>query len=137
MAPPDKFQRNLAKLAKRIEDNAEATVKRAAVVADQVVVVATPVDTGRARGGWQVAIDRPATGPTSDDKDGNDTIARARSIIEGFSIRLHGAIHITNNVSYIQDLENGTSAQAPQGMTRQAVLAARRVIESAKLLRGQ
>jgi hypothetical protein len=135
MASPEQFQRNLAALAKRIEDNAERTIRKAAIVADQVVTTATPVDTGVARSNWQAEIDKPAEGvlPASD-TTGATAMAAAQATIAGFKIRLNRAIHLTNNVSYIRALENGSSAQAPNGMTRKAILAANEVVRKARLL---
>lgn len=136
MATPRQFERSLLKIAERVERNAERTVVRAATAGLQVAVTTTPVDTGQARNGWQAEIDRPAEGvPPVSDRDGNGAIARARSVINQFRARINRAIHLTNNVEYIRSLDEGSSAQAPQGMSRQAAAAAGRVIREARLLR--
>jgi len=75
----------------------------------------TPVKHGRARGGWQVAIgNRPQGQVERLDPSGDATIAAANAVIE--KIVPFCVCHITNNVDYILDLENGHSAQAPNGM---------------------
>jgi hypothetical protein len=125
----------MTQLSRRVEENAGRAVRRAAVVADQVVTLATPVDTGRARSNWRVAIDRPADGFVGAlDQSGQSAIAIANSVIATFRSRVNRAIHITNNLDYIVDLERGSSAQAPEGMTRKAVQAARETLDGVKLL---
>jgi len=85
------------------------------------VVNKTPVDTGRARGGWQVGINGAPEGDTGrlaegkkGDAGGNPVIADG--IGEMNKVPAFGAIHIANNVEYIGRLENGSSDQTPAGM---------------------
>jgi hypothetical protein len=80
------------------------------------IVPRTPVDTGRARGGWYPYADHagaPVVG-------GGPGAAQGRS--EGsFREDLDGAnqfIEVTNGVPYIKRLEYGYSTQAPAGMVR-------------------
>lgn len=77
------------------------------------VVLKTPVDTGRARGNWQVGISKG-----SEEEVDSRTIAA--TIADGSSkiatVELGQAIWIFNNVPYIVFLERGSSSQAPQGM---------------------
>lgn len=79
------------------------------------VVMKTPVDTGRARGGWQLDIggfnDRPFT---PFDKGGGDTVRRESANLG--RLRFGGVVTISNPVTYIVYLEGGSSQQAPQGM---------------------
>lgn len=79
------------------------------------LVQKTPVDTGRARGNWQATIDVPAEQklPTTD-KAGGETISRGLAVLGG--LKPYGTFWITNNVDYIEFLENGSSKQAPAGM---------------------
>lgn len=79
------------------------------------VVMMTPVDSGRARANWQVTQDEPAGGELEAfDKSGGPTIARgaAQALIPSE----FGVTYISNNVPYIEELENGSSKQAPSGM---------------------
>jgi hypothetical protein len=84
------------------------------------VVNKTPVDTGRARGNWQTTLGDPATGTLdTTDQGGNQTIARGSSTVttaEPFSV-----IWLSNNLPYIERLENGYSQQAPNGMVSTTV----------------
>lgn len=79
------------------------------------VVLATPVDTGRARGNWQTTIDTPAegdlnvsygSGGSGAGAAANDALGRAQTAIAG--VRRFGLIWLHNGVEYIQDLEDGT-----------------------------
>ena len=75
------------------------------------VVNKTPVDTGRARGGWQVGVGSSPSGDSSSSNPVSDGLQKMESL------RPYGAIHIANNVEYIGELENGSSKkQAPAGM---------------------
>ena len=79
------------------------------------VVNKTPVDTGRARGNWHVSLGAPLTAITTEtDKGGGATIAKGSHVI--MSVKPFGTIWLSNNLPYIQRLEDGYSAQAPQGM---------------------
>ncbi len=79
------------------------------------VVMKTPVDTGRARGNWQVTIGAPATSARLvADKAGAATISEGLGQLSG--AQPFGVIHVGNNVAYIGKLEEGHSKQAPAGM---------------------
>lgn len=80
------------------------------------IVFRTPVDTGRARGNWQVARG-PSTNATVDqlDKRGVSVLAQGVSTI-AFATEPYGLITIFNNVKYAPRLEAGGSQQAPRGM---------------------
>ena len=72
------------------------------------IVMKTPVDTGRARGNWQVTIGTPAQGwdETEVDKNGGATINKGTSTINQ-DLPPFPQIWITNNVPYIERLEAG------------------------------
>lgn len=78
------------------------------------VVLRTPVDTGRARGNWQLTIGEPADSIIEEIRDPSTVItagAQELRALEAFTV-----IFITNNVPYIIALEGGHSTQAPRGM---------------------
>lgn len=84
------------------------------------LVLKTPVDTGRARGGWQVVIGRFPQGPTDRlDPTGEGTIQAGAGVIA--AIRTPRRCVLSNNVEYIEKLEHGGSRQAPDGMLRRTV----------------
>ena len=79
------------------------------------VVLKTPVDTGRARGGWQASVETFNEDELGkEDKSGSSTISSGSTAIA--KVRLGQTIYIFNNVSYIVALEKGHSKQAPSGM---------------------
>ena len=79
------------------------------------VILKSPVDTGRFRGNWQVAIGTVPSGTLDlDDKTGTATVSKA-------DLKLMGAnagdtIYLANNLPYAVRLEEGYSQQAPAGM---------------------
>jgi len=78
------------------------------------VVLATPVDTGRARGNWQLSSDRPITFTTEEvDRTGSKVINKGLNFLFGPNIVSFTSFWISNNLEYIEDLNNGTSKQAP------------------------
>lgn len=108
----------IAELGKAEDEVPELSLrfqKRLALEALQRVVNRTPVDTGRARGGWQVARTAGDNDPGTEDPAGASTVAAGLSIIDRISIAFQ-EIHIFNNVNYIVFLEEGSSQQAPNGM---------------------
>lgn len=99
------------------------------------VADATPVDTGAAVSNWQLGINlspdsvlppyTPGRYSSTALENLNATIQAGTSIAD--SSKPGDAIHIVNNIHYITELNNGSSNQAPSGMTAIAELAALRV----------
>ena len=82
-----------------------------------MIVRYTPVKDGYARGGWYVTTGRASTSaPRAPDKDGGLTILAGIMALRGASP--FKDVFINNDVPYIEDLENGSSGQAPEGMVR-------------------
>lgn len=127
------FAERIRKIAQGAEVKVASEVIKTAGVCLSTVVPATPVDTGRARGNWQVSISEPITSEIERlDKTGQTVIADGRRRME--ARRQGQTIFITNNVSYIGDLNNGSSAQAPANFVQLAVQAALRYVRSARIL---
>lgn len=105
-----------------VGDWAEGSMAKAAIAAQKIagelfrrVILRTPVKTGRAIGNWQATIGTPSA-LTLDGTDGSDTaILRAIETVRGWRLG-SAAIFLTNNLPYIERLENGWSKQAPNGM---------------------
>jgi len=81
-----------------------------------LIVRKTPVDTGRARGNWQVAVDTEAGEATVDGGPAGAVTAIGLSKLA--SVKAFSTVVIYNNVEYIVFLEEGSSTQAPQGMVQ-------------------
>ena len=106
----------------------DIVIRETALVALRTVVFATPVDTGRARGNWQVTLDGPETRQLETlDKNGGATVSRGTQIIRGSRRRSDTnfrRIYIQNNLPYIGPLNNGSSIQAAAGFVERAAQAA-------------
>jgi hypothetical protein len=84
-----------------------------------------PVDTGWSRANWLNAIGRRVTKPIGS-KESVDVQAQEATIAKvAASYTLNqGVIFISNNVSYIIALNDGTSKQAPRGFVQIAIFRA-------------
>lgn len=104
-----------AAFAEKVVGRIEKVTRWVALEALRRVVMKTPVDTGRARGSWQVAVSVRPTGEVDIyDKDGGATIAEGSREIS--QVGPYEPIFIANNLPYIERLESGHSKQAPNGM---------------------
>jgi len=77
----------------------------------------TPVDTGRARGNWNVGIGAPnvSTKPEDHgfDKSGRGAIAEGTQV--ALNLKSGEVAYITNSLPYIPALNQGSSSQMPAG----------------------
>lgn len=78
--------KRLVKIADKVEDNSTDIVRGTALVADQVVVQGTPVLSGRARSGWDVAIgvepsSVPSSDPSSPEAGTSQALAKGKAVI--------------------------------------------------------
>lgn len=131
------FSTRIRKIGQGVEVRVHTTVARTAGVCLSTVIPATPVDTGRARGNWQVSVDSPITSPIERlDRTGQaaikDGIQRANTYRGNGQV-----IYITNNVPYIGALNDGSSSQAPANFVELAVIAALRFVRGARIVGGQ
>lgn len=145
MAAPDQFARRIDSVAVSVERNAGRAVRKAALVIDQKVVLATPVDTGRARSNWVVAVDRTPEGEVSAYSPGKNlgmgesgnasaALEQGRRAIASYQPGKNREIHITNNLPYIGRLNDGSSQQAPAGFVERAVQAGAQAARSQKIV---
>lgn len=96
------------------------------------IVLRTPVDTGRARSGWDLTVGAPSDHlPPATDVGGEKATPdmKFQNVFAGGAAGTFGlagaasidgiqAVYIVNNLPYIERLENGHSKQAPSGMVR-------------------
>lgn len=115
------FSGDIEKFSKKAQLRAEQVVRGLGLALATDVILATPVDTGRLRGSWQIGIGAPDLTVTEGDDTGLAAIQRARARL---AVAFLGKqVHISNNVHYAQVIEAGRigntgSFQAPQGMMR-------------------
>jgi hypothetical protein len=101
----------IAKAGKR----ADLVLRKVALDLFTRVIMRSPVDTGRFRGNWQVAIGSVPDGVLDlDDKSGTATISAASATAAG--VKAGEIIYLVNNLPYGPSLERGHSQQAPTGM---------------------
>jgi hypothetical protein len=109
------FEADVNKFQRKTVDKMDQIVRKVALELFTRIIYKTPVDTGRARANWQVAIGTPAAGTVEiDDKSGNATVSKATAKSAGF--KAGDTIYLANNLPYIRRLEDGYSQQAPAGM---------------------
>ncbi len=110
-----------------IERPAERTIKRLAFEVHGELIRNTPVDTGWARANWLVSLGRPIN-ETAGSRDSVSTVAQGAGQARLLVYRLGQDIWISNNVPYIQALNEGHSKQAPEGWVEAAIETAIRKI---------
>lgn len=101
---------------RKVEGTLEIRVRRTALGLYGDLKILTPVDTGRARSNWHLDIGVPTVQLV---EPGGD-IAPSLS-----TYTIDQTIFISNNLPYIQRLNEGHSSQAPAGFVEDAVNNAR------------
>ena len=132
------FSRRIRVRGTEIVELSDTTVRRLALAADQTLVSATPVDTGRARSNWMVQLGS-ASSETRDPMPEGQLLSEAAATISAYRSTPAGPgpeIHITNNLPYIQRLNEGHSAQAPAAFVEQAIQVAYSAVRKAKFGSG-
>ncbi|HUS74348.1 MAG TPA: hypothetical protein VMY06_14915 [Sedimentisphaerales bacterium] len=124
------FNSEITHFAKSIPGKVTVMQKKVVLEALRRLVEKTPVDTGRARGNWQATIGSPAEGqvggnwpktggPPKTERpplrpEDNQVIAKGLAALVG--LPPFQVVWISNNLDYIEELEHGSSKQAPEGM---------------------
>lgn len=107
----------------------ETAVRKIAIDVFREVIMMSPVDTGRFRGNWQVAIGTIPDGTVEiDDKAGTATLAKVQA--EALGLKAGETIFLVNNLPYARALEYGLSQQAPGGMIRLTVQRWKPIVEA-------
>lgn len=131
------FEQRIRKRADLVSKNATKGVRAVALAIDNQVVFSTPVDTGRARSNWIASLNRPSTvinrEPLSGPASAGPSVAEALKVIKGFGEN-DKEIFISNSVPYINELNNGSSAQAPRNFVQKAIIRGIAVAKKIKLL---
>jgi len=135
----NQFALEITKWKNATEKDLRNVLQATALKITERVIKRTPVDTGRARGNWQIGINhRPQSVLKKTDKRGGQTTKKASSSIS--RAKATDRISIINNLPYIEVLEMGRhntskgergSLQAPLGMVRVTVAEFRRIFEAA------
>tara|TARA_R110000803_G_scaffold28011_5_gene65075 strand:- start:908 stop:1312 length:405 start_codon:yes stop_codon:yes gene_type:complete len=113
------FSRNMNRLAGELERGMDRVYRRAFLSVDTAVVLATPVDTGRARGNWIPSIGRPISASRPNTFGASVSLGEGRTVAA--TLRSRNRAYISNNLPYIQRLNEGWSRQAPTGFVQLAI----------------
>jgi len=104
----------LAQEINRTLDKAEAIRKDFISEMSDRIVDSTPVDTGRCKANNQIAVNAiPQRSLYEFDKEGTSTKKRNRADIA--KSMPDDTVYLYNQVTYSENLEHGTSTQAPHG----------------------
>lgn len=111
------FELDIQRFVDRAKGNIDLVVRKIALDLFRRVIMKSPVDTGRFKGNWQVAIGSiPAGVLAIDDKTGSATISKMTAAVLG--LKAGQIIYLVNNLEYARPLEYGHSKQAPVGVVR-------------------
>ena len=111
LKPFSSLGKDMEVLMRRVDKLAIQQVRRVAIAVGSGVIVATPVDTGRARGNWLSSLGTPVSVMNWDGSAGfgaESSISRLRSIASNYH---GGSLFVANNLPYINRLNNGWSKQ--------------------------
>jgi hypothetical protein len=111
------FTLDIQRFVDKAKGNVDLVVRKIALDMFRRVIIKSPVDTGRFKSNWQVAIGSiPAGTLELNDKTGAATISKVTAATLGF--KAGEVIYLVNNLAYARALEYGHSKQAPAGMVR-------------------
>lgn len=123
------FSDQIAAFARKTEAKIETAIRKIALDVFSEVILKSPVDTGRFRGNWQVAIGNVPAGTLEvEDKTGTVTIGKVQA--EVLNLKAGDTIYLVNNLPYALPLEYGHSGQAPEGMVRITVQRFKPIVEA-------
>ena len=108
------FDKDLVNFSKRTGVALDTTVRKIALELYDGVTKKPPVDTGRAKGNWNMSVGRKDTS-TNDNATSTPQGQPAKKpfLIKGSGVSV---IYITNSLPYIYALEHGHSQKASAGM---------------------
>ena len=122
------FSFAVSRFASQTKEREKLVIRKIAIECFRRIILGTPVDTGRARGNWQATTGSMAGGTVEKlDATGSATIAAMKSEVSGWTPKDDLPAFITNNLPYIQRLNEGRaggegwSKQAPAHFIEQVI----------------
>lgn len=97
---------------KQLVEGNEKIVQAVAIEWFSRVIIGTPVDTGRARSNWFLTYTTPSVRINEGTASESDKV---NAITKGITAKFRDRYILTNNLPYIQKLEDGYSKQQPNG----------------------
>jgi len=127
----DKFQIAVDKWAKKLKTDVQTFTRMTAIMVHDRIVIRTPVDTGRARASWNiVAGESPDTSVQDAAFSGGEGAGTSTAKAKQNGLAVGNSYVISNNLPYIQRLEQGSSRQAPAGMVLLAIAEVEVILEN-------
>lgn len=129
------FGQQLKQFEVKVQSQSTAVVKKVVLEMFTRVMKRTPVDTGNARVNWEIGVNEiKSTVATAAAIEGEHQVS-AQALLAGLSelstFKAGQTVYITNNVEYIQILEDGGSKdQSPQGMVAITVREFQDIVQS-------
>ena len=118
-----RFNRDLKAFSDKLGIDVTTTVKKIGFDLFRRIVQKTPVDTGRARASWTIALakpDRTVAAPGLHAEYQTDATGaaaqKANSVLASMKAGTYQPVWISNNLPYIEALEKGHSKQAAPGV---------------------
>lgn len=132
---------DMEKLAERIPQAANQIKIATTATIHGYLLDDTPVDTSKALSNWVVTADEPWRLEIEAHHEGDLGSTQSQSIAEAKTaakqqysrVKPGESLFISNNASYIGDLNNGSSKQAPAGFIEASILKARKLASRFKL----
>lgn len=111
----EEFLRELRKSIYDEVEKSQTEIQKAMILeAIQLFHERTPKKTGNAAFNWQTSLDNPIQNARfGSDLDGSIVISEAKEVLN--KLKPYQTVWISNNCDYIEILEGGNSAQAPEG----------------------
>lgn len=130
MATPQQFGQNMNTLALKVQGNITNAKRNIALKIQLELLHTTPVDTSQALSNWIVTLDHPTSDVIAAYSGGKDGSTSQHSTGQAYNQAQSALsdlapgqdIYIQNNLSYISELNDGHSKQAPSGFVQTAIL---------------
>jgi len=139
------FGKRMKNKAEQVKSHENKAMRILGMETIRRLAIETPVDTGRARSNWLVGLGIPPTQEIEPYAAGtkgstgaiNSQMATDKGlmIISQYTRDKHEALYLRNNVNYINDLNAGTSRQAPSGYVNDAVKKAQESVKALRVLK--